>query len=687
VQPHIGRWHCRYRIVNGQPEAALAAASLEKDVRSRVLDLYSAALEQALEDDPAVYILRQVHVPLLFHGASSADRTALARKWAARTAREVIRGIVKHAADSSQLVRFSDEAEYISYFIADLLDDAVWQRWYYGPFSRFRLVAKNEAVLAVLLENREQLEAILRHLAELGRLRAALDLLDESASGRLWREAIQPPVSVPSEIEFRTFVRAAYDLINALELWAAVPPSEDRFLSEYVAERPTMPDWMDRRSLASAVLSVVRFAARRSLLARIHEATAQSLHERIVERTAALDWLDFEWLVQMLAEYLTYQRSAAPALHLAVPAKAISPYQRLLFERLRQLVGAGMLSLDSHIPDSGSNALGWYAALVAVDPELASKAGAASAVKLLLACWKVLLASPDPITLLEAIRSGAAGRVLAGLAGLAQEAVRAALTIGSAEQDAIRAAAAIGAPAADVLTALIGTMPMRVSSAPGVPFESHCAGLYLLLRALIDVRVPQMAAAAGAEPLSAVLLALGIQWAGEHAVQDLELDRGLALWCGLSEDAGAVDTILGTVEPQAYDALAEAVRDLMTARRMLDPSLPLVDSPPQEWMATLNAGWPLGASVNLPLVLTAIGLLQLWARWLPGISNSSLPYLLTNLIRRSGVIEVRRQHIDVVLRPAPLDVVLEMSGYLAEISAVPWLEGRKVTLRIDRRLR
>jgi hypothetical protein len=349
------------------------------------------------------------------------------------------------------------------------------------------------------------------------------------------------------------------------------------------------------------------------------------------------------------------------------------------------LVDAGMLSLDSHIPDSESNALGWYAALVAVDPALASKAGAASAVKLLLASWKVLLASPDPITLLEAIRSGAAGRVLAGLEGSAQEAVRAAVAIGSAEQDAIRAAAAIGAPAADVLTALIGTMPMWVSSVPVATFESHCAGLYLLLRALIDARFPQMAAAAGAEPLSAVLLALGIQWAGEHALQDVELDRGLALWCGLSDDAGAVDTILGTVEPRAYDALAEVVRDLMTARRMLDPSLPMVDSPHREWMATLNAGW--GASVNLPLVLTAIRLLQLWARWLPGISNSSVPYLLTNLIRRPGVIEVRRRHIDVVLRPAPLDVVLEMSGYLAEISAVPWLEGRKVTLRIDRRLR
>jgi hypothetical protein len=687
VQPHIGRWHCSYRIVNGQPEAALAVASLERDVRSRVLDLYSEVLAQALQDDPAVYILRNVRVDLLFHGASSADRTALARKWAARTASEVICGIIKHAGDSSQLTRFTDEPEYISHFIADLLDNAAWQRWYYGPFSRFRLVAKHEAVLAVLLESREHLAAIFRHLAGLGRLRAALDLLDANASGRLWREAVQPPASVPSENEFRTFVRAAYDLINALELWAAGPPSEDRFLSEYAAERPTVPDWMDRRSLASAVLSVVRFAARRGLLARIHEATAESLHERITERAAVLDWLDLEWLVQMLAEYLTSHRSAALALRLEVPTKALSPYQTLLFERLRQLVDAGMLSLDSHIPDSESNALGWYAALVAADAELASKAGAASAVKLLLACWKVLLASPEPITLLEAIRSGGVGRVLAGLEGSAQEAVRTAAAVGSAEQDAIRAAAAIGAPAADVLTALIGTMPIRVSDKSGATIESHCAGLYLLLRALIDSRLAQMAAASSAEPLSAVLLALGIQWAGEPALYDAELDPGLALWCGLSDNDGAANTILGMVEPRAHEALAGAVRDLLTARRMLDPSLPMIDSPPPEWMASLSEGWPPSLPVQLPLILTAIRLLQLWARWLPGISNSSVPYLLTNLIRRPGVIEIRGQSIDVVLRPAPLDVVLEMSGYLAEISAVPWLEGRKVTLRIDRRSR
>lgn len=86
---------------------------------------------------------------------------------------------------------------------------------------------------------------------------------------------------------------------------------------------------------------------------------------------------------------------------------------------------------------------------------------------------------------------------------------------------------------------------------------------------------------------------------------------------------------------------------------------------------------------DLTLDLTAAALLRLWAVWLKKLTGSSVPYLLENAVRRPGRVVRRGDKLEVWLEPAPLDVVLEMSGYLAELESVPWL-GRRVTFRLGR---
>jgi hypothetical protein len=61
-----------------------------------------------------------------------------------------------------------------------------------------------------------------------------------------------------------------------------------------------------------------------------------------------------------------------------------------------------------------------------------------------------------------------------------------------------------------------------------------------------------------------------------------------------------------------------------------------------------------------------------------------VPYLLRNLVRRSGRIDIRADEIHVKMRPAPLDAILEMSGYLAPTPAISWLGDRRVSFRIER---
>jgi len=87
---------------------------------------------------------------------------------------------------------------------------------------------------------------------------------------------------------------------------------------------------------------------------------------------------------------------------------------------------------------------------------------------------------------------------------------------------------------------------------------------------------------------------------------------------------------------------------------------------------------------DLLVELVAGSVVRLWARWLRGFSAASVPYLLDEFVRRPGSVRQEGSGVHVELDPRPLDVVLEIAGYTDDISAVPGLGGRDVTIRIRR---
>jgi hypothetical protein len=88
------------------------------------------------------------------------------------------------------------------------------------------------------------------------------------------------------------------------------------------------------------------------------------------------------------------------------------------------------------------------------------------------------------------------------------------------------------------------------------------------------------------------------------------------------------------------------------------------------------------AETDLSLDLIALSLLRLWSRWLGHFADSSVPYILSQFIRRPGRIQVDTDGLIVGLEARPLDVVIEMAGYLDALPAIPWLGGR--SLRFER---
>jgi hypothetical protein len=85
--------------------------------------------------------------------------------------------------------------------------------------------------------------------------------------------------------------------------------------------------------------------------------------------------------------------------------------------------------------------------------------------------------------------------------------------------------------------------------------------------------------------------------------------------------------------------------------------------------------------VDLTMCLAAAALLRMWARWLGGFADSSVPFLLDNFIDRRGRVRLSDDVLLVELERRPLDIVIEMAGYAADLEHVAWLGGRSLRFR------
>jgi hypothetical protein len=217
-----------------------------------------------------------------------------------------------------------------------------------------------------------------------------------------------------------------------------------------------------------------------------------------------------------------------------------------------------------------------------------------------------------------------------------------------------------------VLLAAEITKQLRRSAGGGTEIVTTCAGLFLLVRGLQDVRLAAAVRQSGCT-LQPVLASLAIALAGEDAWHGDSFDEGAALWAGIQpQDAREHIAALASMP---LPEMASELTSNIEGQRLVDP--------------VEQAKWEAGPELPAAVLQVATLALHAWARWLPGLSGSSMPYLLRNFVRRGGSLHVDRDAIEVRLDPAPLDSILRMSGYLADLAPVPWLENRAVRFQLS----
>lgn len=263
----------------------------------------------------------------------------------------------------------------------------------------------------------------------------------------------------------------------------------------------------------------------------------------------------------------------------------------------------------------------------------------------------------------------------------------------------------------------------------------RCAGIFLMLRAMDDVRLASVARDAG-YPLAPCVMLLGLCWAGMEAVFQGRLDTGIGLLAGqgaettvdelraiwaavpaknhlhfqsgllrilvargiLRSDSVEIHTVslggdrhavvfgCGQLWPmvrivEGESAAGAAISEMAEAWSEATGLNPQLSAASEDSRAALRQALEeLGVDhMGLPLTdwtlaLAANSLIRCWVSWLRQFSSSSAPYVLGTFIRRPGSITRTDDGFLIEMDARPLDIVLEMAGYFAPFSArtEPW---------------
>jgi hypothetical protein len=828
----LGRLNCHYRVIAGSAAGVSAAARLDRVAREGLAPACARRLESIMGADPSVYMVRRVNVPLVLNTKAEWDDQVLARQWAAYVTGAAVREVAK-GVDTVNVMRFEDQADLVARFIPDLLRGEAWNRWFYNCFASLRALPPADAALAVLLENRERIPAVLARLRRLGALDLLLGALDRAALRQIWTYGIDSSAgATDAEIRplFAAVVRLAETAGGAGDRECG--SSAERWLQEYVTSGPSPPDWRDRSGLALAVLSALEFLWKRGYLRASPSSIASAWRTHGKLAPGEFDWLDADLLQAALERFASRDEVAGPSPKggrtepvlrpdagtprrrrliadlaeavaaelpalsvgwLEAPATALRLYSRLVSQRvdwegdpLAAQAIQGVLAAAAWMADTGT----WIDTALAALAEHTGPAGALARaclsafqegrwdeLRLVAAIEPTLVAIehggsaiPDvaadsedlirmclllQLRLPGSSRSGRAAQQLLAKLARRWEAERALAPRRSAWERPLLEALERPSRHAEAARQFLRTfgetgMDLAAAAASGVAaaqagrlaesrtgVESECAGVFLLIRAMLDARLATVAAAAG-YPLAPTILALGLCWGGERAVYQGTLDAGIGLLAG--QDAGVTLEELRSIWRQvdrlsharfqsrmlavlvgrqvAGGAVLElhriqmekghyavvcgerdasvwplvrivesesgepaAIVEIREAWREATGEDPILVEAGDESVAALRAALDAvrGDGVDEPLAnwtlaLTSISLLRVWAAWLRQFSTSSAPYLLNNFIRRPGRIEKVQQNLLVELAPRPLDIVIEMAGYVARLHAhtEPW---------------
>ena len=648
MQTRIGHVHIRYRVP--RDSSGFTVANLEDVARRRIADACDRSLADVFENDATVYVLRRVVSRVAVLSKHQTSAAQLAEEWGQNLCRAIVRTIVNNN-DDDNLVRFENQADFVSCFLARLANGDAWDRWYFGAFSSYRGLPLEEIIISVLQDNQELVPEILGRLRKSNALELVINLLSRSSQRDVWQKIIRGAAADTQTIDaFRIFAHAAFEIVDALSLWAGARPSEADLLTSYLRTKPPAPDWTNPTSLATAVSTLLRFLVDERVVnvpSALTDEQLANLNDLLASR---FDWLNVDHLLNSLLSVFASPQLKTPERAFTLRPARATPAQKRQLEEMLRLLRTHRIRLAVDSSEAYANLL----RLLAVFSEADAGASSAKMTGLLESAVMTAIALLESASPREALKQLQRGELHAQ---------------SSHATDHFKTVIAAGEPALSLVAELV-QQTRGSTSEYGELIQTECAGLFLLTRVIRDLRVPAALRESGFESIHPLLVGLSIFISNTND----SLDAGAAVWCGIEpENAKAC---LSELESLNREQFLTTIGETVAGQHLVDESRVL------EPVANV-AGHPSSAATIEMLAQLSPLLLAAWARWLPGLAHSSSNYLLENFIRRPGIITLDRHTITVELERRSLDEILKLSGYLDETSPVPWLKNRTIKYRLS----
>lgn len=756
----IAHLSSHYRMVAPQVAVSGLASRLDRVLRQGVIENYEAALQKTLGDDKAVYVLRRVTANMTVTLDADASDAAVARSWGSQLASAAMRAIARADDQPGDVVRFENHADYVAHYLVARLKGTDHNQWFYAAFAELSALDRVTAIRRGVLDNREHLAAILRYVHQAGQLDALISVLDAQTKRVLW--SIESDLRSDLNVD-RSLFLLALQFVDELEVWARIRRDAENLFWDYLEIGPRATDWREPRSLAVTVFEVVRFLFVQGYLVR-HLKDPGDFLLRLNRTLENFEWLDREWLVAAVVELFETSEQKSVDLPARLIIDRATPRQHELISAIARLLEDSNEISVANDPEAA--ALKLFGLLAVEFPDLAADTAAKVMIESLISVATTLQVVAAPADFVKRLQAHDIEGALRLLRPEQRERAR----------RACRLLSRLGQPALAVVE------KFSSETKPVVPIrgvESKCAGLSLLLRAALDIRLQALAEEAAYPPASklprsaTLFLLAALRLGGESAAANGRIDEGLRILAGVDQDLD-----LGTLRDCWFDSgvpdharFQNALLRMASGQRLIRPDIMylfLVDLPSgrRAIVAADESGtlWPLGRVVDteaqgetavrdwqtiwedatgvrprviagdrmlasmleraggvsvrphdeetqatfdngrkalvealevlqsgqtddqeldLTMAIVACLLLRAWARWLLGFSASSVPFLVKNFLRRRGKLQVLSDCLCVELETGPLDMVLEMAGYLAELDAVPWLPSGRVRFLLE----
>ncbi|MEM6679919.1 MAG: hypothetical protein AAF675_18810 [Pseudomonadota bacterium] len=686
AQHRIRRLTLVAEAASGRPSAQAAADTLRRRLPQRLPERLTAALDRVLSKHFGTgrhLVIDRIDCgPIaLEEGATDTQIAQLAEAIGARVTAACARQSGLAGRERARVAHFESEADYAAAFAIAMQDPQERRHW---AWDSLRAVAKPGVLATALAAAQNRALPAAQVFVALERRKALIPAVDaakpeaiEAALHALRRpSATEPAAVVSGQVADRSddaeaehswqpagtnaLVAAVAEAARAL---GATMPLDEAGAARAIMAEPV--NWRSPKALAEAVARGLRAHLTTTTAAGRYPPSANL--ERALEQAlaTALPWLDAAHLLRRLAR----EAPDAPAAQEGegegegVPGgsdlviDALADSLERLAARLKQEPPAKPLTREAL-------ALLWQVSVGRDHPRLADIPTACDWIHRF--CG--LAGSPSlPVEASKPKRHRIA-TVVSTLLATSQQTIdppvgpraaraRQALPSGTVKRDASSRMQALGTEAL-AISGAPGATTDRADPSAVVIEETQAAGLFLLSRALIDLRLRAALTVALAEErtleapeitLRRTLWTLALAWSA-LAAGEAAGDPGIRRFAGLSPQDPAPDPMDGA----QCAAVASAL-----------PRLP----------------GPGGAAAASGTDLSAT-ILAAWGFWLRGFERSSPDFLLERFVRRPGRLVLRRDLLQVDLAPRPLDLVLRRAGYLDALERPDWLGGGRLAFSI-----